>query len=98
MKDLYDHISIHWLNIGYLKAVTGSLLMFVCLFVCWLVGRLFGVFVRSFVRSFVDEHVVICTYAYCYDWFKIFNHDLYIFDLNKCSLCSKKSLNLDLSM
>ena len=25
MKDLYDHIAINWLNIGYLEAITGPL-------------------------------------------------------------------------
>ena len=32
VKDLYDHIAIHWLNIGYLQVVTGPLKLIELLF------------------------------------------------------------------
>ena len=31
-EDLYGHITINWLNIGYLEAITGPLKLIECLF------------------------------------------------------------------
>jgi len=32
VKDLYDHVAINWLNIGYLEAITGPLKLIEFLF------------------------------------------------------------------